>query len=259
MMTALESLSFERICHEELSREKTRESIGLLEEKRLHSVLKRWLLDDFTAHEQNVAGRGEKKRKFVADVLTPDGRIFEIQTGSLYPLQQKIAFYLGETEHPITVVHPLIAEKHISWLDPETGEVEKRTRSTKRECVWHGVAQLRYLVDYLQDPRLTVLFPIIEAEEFRLLDGWGNGGKRGSHRYELIPTRLADVQRLETLADYCALLPALPDGEFTAKDFGKLTRLRGYDLYFCLTVLTSLGLLEKAGTRGRAALWHKTT
>ena len=94
-------ITFEKLCYEELGRVKERDGIGLYAEKRLHSVLKRWLCDDFATHEQNVAGRDEKKRKFIADVLTPDGHIFEIQTGSLYPLQQKLAFYLEKTEHII--------------------------------------------------------------------------------------------------------------------------------------------------------------
>ncbi len=258
MMTLSEELSFARICHEELSREKARESIGLLEEKRLHSVLKRWLCDDFATHEQKVAGRDEKKRKFIADVLTPDGHIFEIQTGSLFPLRQKLAFYLTKTDHRVTVVHPLMGEKYICWMDSETGEIIKRTRSTKRETVLHGVAELRYLAEYLQHPRFSVIFPVIAAEEFRLLDGWGNGGRRGSHRYELIPEKLLDVHRLTSPADYAALLPELPE-RFVAKEFGARTRLRGYDLYFTLAVFEALGFLQKDGKQGRATIWRKAT
>ena len=133
-MRASEELSFARLCHEELSREKVREGIGLLEEKRLHSVLKRWICDDFETHEQKVPGRGEKSRKFVADVLTKSGEIFEIQTADLYPMKKKIEFYMSETDHPVTVVETetngpvllVIKESYgnplISWL---TGHYSK--------------------------------------------------------------------------------------------------------------------------------------
>lgn len=254
-MTLAEELSFSRLCHEELSREKTRDGIGLLEEKRLHSVLKRWICDDFTAHEQKVCGRGEKPRKFVADVLTKEGEIFEIQTADLYPMRKKIAFYMEQTEHRVTVVHPLMAKKEICWMHPETGET-KKSRSTLREGVLHGIAQLKSLLPYLESPRFAVMLPAIEAEEFRLLDGWGNGGKRGSHRYELMPRALLACYRLETREDYAAHFPEMP-AEFTAKEFGKSTRLRGYALYDALAVFEGLGIIEKCGTRGRAALWHK--
>ena len=254
-MTPAEELRFSRLCHEELSREKVRDGIGLLEEKRLHSIFKRWVCDDFTAHEQKVPGRDEKSRKFVADVLTNESEIFEIQTGSLYPMKKKIEFYLSKTDHPVTVVHPLIGKKEILWLHPEGGEVTP-ARSPLREGVLHGVAQLKPFLPHLCNGRLHLVFPVIEAEEYRLLDGWGRGGKRGSHRYELLPRALVAVHRLSTRADFAAHLPEMP-AEFTAKEFGKATRLRGYDLYDALAVFEGLGLLEKCGTRGRAALWRR--
>lgn len=255
-MTLAEELSFARLCHEELSRVKVREGIGLLEEKRLHSVLKRWLYDDFTAHEQKVAGRGEKPRRIVADVLTPDGEIFEIQTGKLYPLHKKIAFYLEQTDYRVTVVHPLMAEKWISWMDPETGEITARNRSTLREGALHGIAQLKPFLPYLQNPRFSLCLPAIEADEYRLLDGWGNGGKRGSHRYELMPMRLLEVFRFSKREDYLATMPETP-ASFTAKEFGKLTRLRGYALYDALAVFEALDAIAKDGKRGRATLYKR--
>ncbi len=254
-MTVAEQLRFSRLCHEELSRDKVREGIGLLEEKRLHSVFKRWVCDDFETHEQKVPGRGEKSRKFVADVLTKEGEIFEIQTADLYPMRRKIEFYMNETDHNVTVLHPLIGKKQILWMHPETGELTP-ARSTLREGVLHGVAQLKAFLPYLCTPRFHLIFPVIEAEEYRLLDGWGKGGKRGSHRYELLPRALTEVYRLSTREDFLAIFPETP-AEFTAKEFGKLTRLRGYDLYDVLAVFEGLGIIEKHGTRGRAAVWKR--
>ncbi len=259
MMTALDAVSFERLCHEELSRSKERESIGLLAEKRLHSVLKRWICDDFATHEQKVEGRGEKKRKITADILTPDGHVFEIQTGSLYPLRDKISFYLTKTDYHVTVVHPLVGCKHISHIDPSSGELQKRVRSPKHEGLFDGVARLRYLAEHLQNPRFSVIFPVIEAEEFRLLEEKrSRSGRRRSHRYELIPTRLVDVCRMDTVADYLPLLCDLPD-TFTAKELAKKRKLRGYAPYFLLAVLQALGLVQKQGKAGRATLWKRTT
>ena len=250
-MTHAEEMAFQRYCHEELSRVKERDGIGLYEEKRLHSVLKRWLYDDFSAHEQKIGGADEKKRKFVADVLTPDGEIFEIQTGDLYPLREKIKFYIEKTDYRITVVHPIISEKHVSWLDPETGEVSARNRRNLRETPLHGIAQLRHFVPYLDNPRFSLLLPIISAEEFRLLDGWSKNKKRGSHRYELLPTALLDVCRYSSSADYLAAFPPLPE-TFTSKEFQKLSHLRGRLLYNGLALLVALGGAVEDGKIGNA-------
>ncbi len=255
MMTAAEELSFMRLCREELSRVKVRDGIGLLAEKRLHGLLKRWVCDDETRHEQKVAA--DKKRRFVADVLTADGAIYEIQTGDLYPLRQKIEFYMNETDYRVTVVHPLIAEKWISWMDPATGEVTERRRSPRRDGPLSPLAQLKPFVPWLGSPRFSLCFPVIVFDEYRLRDGWGREKKRGSHRYELIPMALTDVRRFAAKEDYAALFPADVPPDFTARTFGKLTRLGGYDLYDVLFVFEALGVIEKSGTRGRAALYHK--
>ena len=250
-------IAFARLLYEELSREKTRDGIGLYAEKRLHSVLKRWVCDDFAAHEQKVRGRDGKPTRFVADVLTPAGEIFEIQTGKLYPLLKKIAFYMNETDHTVTLVHPLAAVKYVSWLDPETGEAVKRNKSPRPETVLGGISELRHFLPYLESPRFSVLFPLIEMEEFRLLDGWSKNKKRGSHRYELLPLSLLDVCEIKTRADILQYFPhGLPE-EFLAKDLKKATRLGGYALYDALAVFEALGAIERCGKRGNAYVYRK--
>jgi len=250
-------ISFARLAFEELSRTKVRDGIGMLAEKRLHGLLKRWILDDPACHEQNVLTRDGKKTRFVADILTPTGEIFEIQTADLYPMRRKLEFYMGMTDHPVTVVHPLLAVKYISWIDPSTGEVKSRKRSPLRETPLSALAQLKPFTAYLGDPRFSLLLPIIEADEYRLLDGWGRGGKRGSHRYELMPMALLDTVVLKDREDYVALFPeSLADGvPFLAKDFGKATRLGGTALSHALSVFEALGVIKPCGKKGNATLW----
>ena len=258
-MSDLGKIKFLRLAGEELSRVKTRESIGLLAEKRLHSTLKRWITEDERCHEVKITGRGEKKRRFVADILTPEGEIFEVQTGKLYPMLKKIDFYMTETEYPVTVLHPLFREKWISWLNVETGEAAARKKSPLHENPLHALAELKPFLPYLENGRFRLCLPSLEVEEYRLLDGWGKKGKRGSHRYELIPLALLDTLWLKTHEDYAAQFPkdarlAVP---FTAKTFAHITHLRGYDPYNVLAVFEGLGVIEKCGTKGRATLWQK--
>lgn len=257
-MSEADRVRFARLCHEELLRDKERESIGLLAEKRLHAVLKRFVCDDFACHEQKVPQRDGKKRGFVADVLTPAGEIFEIQTAALYPLRRKITFYMQETACRVTVVHPLIAAKTICWMDPATGEVTARRRSPRHDTPLSFLGELKPYLPYLGSPRFAVWLPCVAAEEYRLLDGWARGGKRGSHRYELIPLELTNLFRLAAREDYAVLLPADLPAAFTAKTFGKTAKIGGYALYDALAVFEGLGAIEKCGKEGRAALYRTT-
>ena len=256
-MTVGSRITFEKLCHEELSREKERDGIGLYAEKRLHSVLKRWMYDDFAAHEQKVPERGGKISRFVADILTPSGEIIEIQTGEMFRLARKVEFYMSKTDLRVTLVHPLAVQKQINWLDPETGEVRERNRSPKKESVLEGLAQLKALARFLGDPRLTVVFPMLELEEFRLLDGWVKNPKRRSHRYELIPTALLDTEVLCEKQTYLSLFPQDLPERFTAKIFGKHTRLRGYALYDAIAVFEALGAIRRLGKEGRSFVFER--
>ena len=252
-------VTFQKLCYEELLREKERDGIGLYAEKRLHSVLKRWMYDDFTAHEQKVPERGGRISRFVADILTHEGEIIEIQTGELYPLARKIAFYMEKTDLPVTLVHPLIAEKHICWIDPETGEAASRSRSPKRDGPLSGLALLKPFAPYLGNARFTVLFPFVKLEEYRLLDGYGRSRKLRSHRYELIPLELTDCISFCEKEEYLAAFPEDLPQRFTAKVFGKHTRLRGYALYDAIAVFESLGALERVGKEGRSTVFERKT
>lgn len=256
MMSAAEEMRFMRLVHEELSRVKVRNGIGLLAEKRLHGLLKRWVCDDPACHERRVTTASGEMTRYVADVMTA-GDVFEIQTGDLYPLKRKLEFYMEKTDLHVTVVHPLIAEKWISWMDPKTGEVTSRRRSPRRDGPLSPLAQLKPFIHLLGSPRFSLCFPVIVFDEYRLLDGWGNAKKRGSHRYELMPMALSDVRRFAKKEDYTSLFPQDAPPTFTAAQFGRLTRLKGYDLYDVLAVFESLGVIAKCGARGRAALYQQ--
>jgi len=248
-------IAFAKLCHEELFRQKTRDGIGLYAEKTLHGLLKRWVCDDAAAHERPVYDVDGKKSRYVADVLTDDGQIFEVQTASLYPMHRKIAFYLESTHYRVTVVHPLVGRKWVSWLDPASGEVTARNRSPLHETPVHIMGELRAFLPFLAHPRFSLLLPIVEMDEFRFLDGWSRNGKRGSHRYELMPLSLLDTVVLEKKEDYIALFPEGLPQQFFAKDFSRATRLRGYALYDALHVFEALGVIKSGDRTKKGVAW----
>lgn len=271
---------FARLCEEELCSSRPAEGtgIGTYKEKRLHALLKDFyspegarqevrLSDELLDGEQvekyaaltDVATRRARDR-YVADILTADGEIIEIQTGGFYPLVQKLHFYLCMTDKAVTVVHPIAAVKWVRWMDPGTGEITERRRSPKRGSVKDVARELYWLLPYLAEPRLRLCLPMIEVEETRLLNGWGNGGKRGSCRYDRFALSLCDEVVLSCPQDYAdAFLPdedMLPS-PFTAAAYAKATGLRGKTVYSMIRMLCELGFLMPADKQGRAMTWRR--
>lgn len=234
--------------------------IGTLREKRLHAVLKYYLCADESCHERLIevsdsAAIG-KVRHPVADILT-GGEIIEVQTGTLYPLRDKIAWYFQNTDYRVTVVHPIPAVKYVSWIDPGSGDILSRNRAPKRGRVKDVAREMYWLSDFVGDPRFSLRVMLLEIEEYRMADGWGRDGKRGSNRYERFPTTLKGDVTLATVSDYATYF--LPDtlreeGKiFTAAEYAAAVGLRGRVVYGMLHLLEKLGLVRMTDEmRGRA-------
>ena len=218
--------------------------IGTLGEKTLHAALKRWIDEDPTHWEVPLP------EGFVADVFDGE-RVTEVQTANFSALRRKLTALLAQ--YPVTVVHPLVRRKWLCWIDPATGEVTPPRRSPRRGSWADAGGQLIYLLPCLQDPRLEITLVLLEVEEHRLADGWGSGGKRGSHRAERYPRTEIPPQTLTLRcgADYRALLPAGLPNPFTAAEFGKAVRQQGRTLQGTLKVLLTMEVItrEKAGRK----------
>lgn len=262
MISEAERLRFGRVCRELLLADRTREGIGTLKEKRLHTMLKFFVCDDRSCHEIKIypVTPGEKlpgvrESSYVADVLD-DCDIYEIQTGPLYPLRDKIAFYLQQTEYNVTVIHPLAAKKWVSWIDPADGSISGRRPSPKKQAIRDMLPELYCLLPHLNNRRLRVRALLVEVEEFRIKDGRGKNGRRGATRYEKIPTALLDTHDFNVPADYTEFLPASLPSPFTAAEFGKLSGFRGIDIYSVIKVFAAVGLIREDGKKGRAAAYR---
>ena len=183
MIRPSDQIRFERVCREILLADREREGIGTLNEKKLHTMLKFFVCDDKSCHEIKLDSlvpdesedpsenkKTKKRRNFVADVLC-DCDIFEIQTGHLYPLKDKIEFYLEQTEYNVTIIHPLAVKKHINYIDPKDGTVTRRVPSPKKEYPRDMLPELYSLLPYLGNRRLHARALLFEVEEFRLQSG----------------------------------------------------------------------------------------
>lgn len=245
-----DTANFSRLCREAVNEPPLRDGgINTYAEKRLHRVLKCCYEPDETRHEQKVG-------RYFADILR-ENEIVEIQTASLYPLKAKIAYYLSETPYQITVVHPVYTKRWIRWLDPEDGSVSAPRRSPKKENAVTAAADLVYLCDHLTNPRLRFRFPMLEVEDYRLLNGRSADRKHHSTRYERFPIALLDELTVECSAEYEALLPADLPACFTGAEFMRLTRIDSRRAYAALKVFCAVGLLFTEPGEGRARLYRR--
>lgn len=220
----------------------TREGIGRLQEKRLHATLKFWLDADETHHEIPLPCGA------VADIFDGE-RVTEIQNGNFSGFRIKLMRLLEE--YQVTVIFPLVRKKTLFWVDPATGERSSARHSSKIGGFHDAAPELLYIRELLFLPNLTLKLQLIDVEEYKLQDGWGNDGKRGAHRLERVPTAIGDSLEIRTPADLRQCLPPkLPD-TFTSKDFAKAMRCRGMRLSAALKLFYETGVVtrEKQGRR----------
>lgn len=225
-----------------------RYNIGTYKEKKLHIILKTYFEPDRNRHEIPVNG-------FIADIMR-DGEITEIETNGFSGLGPKLAAY--SPDYRVNLVLPLIAEKYITWIDPETGEFSKRKKSPKKEDAFTLLFELVRILPYINNDNIYFVAPLLCIDEYRIQDGWSTDRKRGAHRYERIPFDIKDTVILHDTEDYASLLPDVCGGEFTAKEFSKAVRMTLRNTYGVLKVLEAKGVIKKEGRRGRAQLYSGT-
>ncbi len=233
-----------------LSAERERNGIGTLGEKSLHLILKNYYEPLSALHEQKLG-------RYVADILNEDG-VIEIQTRSLSAMRKKLEAFLAVTH--VTVIHPVVHHKWLAWIDPETGETTKARKSPKTGTLYDAFWELGGIADLLLHPNLTVCLVMLDMDELRFLDGWGNGGKRGASRCDRFPRALLSETFLSSQEDYATLLPDSLSDHFTRRELSAAAHVRmdrrGVDALF--RVFKATGVLVEDGKNGREKLFCRT-
>ncbi len=240
---------FQRSIHKYLFRQDTadRGSIGVLQEKTLHTIVK-----DFYApaeEDKEIPVNG-----YVADICFHD-RIIEIQNGNFGRLREKLTAFLPR--YHVTVVLPIPYHKWTVWIDKDTGEVSKRNKSPQTGNIYPAFRELYRIRPFLTHPNLKIIFLLLDMEEYRFLDGWSRDRKRGSHRYDRIPLEYVKEIPLESPADYAKLLSNDLPTPFTTKDFTRLQKGSKRYVSYGISVLTTVGAIRQTGKRGNAYLYEK--
>ncbi len=223
--------------------------IGTLGERCLHSIIKNYYEMDKSKQEVKVGS-------FVADILNDSG-IIEIQTNNFHSLGKKLEAYLSE--YKVTVVYPVSHEKHIVWIDPISGEVLKRNKSPKKGTGTDFLYEASKIRNFLTHENLKFEILLIDMDEYRLLNGWGNGGKRGSIRCDRKPLLLKSVISIESVSDLSKLLPDdFPDDEFLFRDFVRVMKMREKTARYSMNTLLEYGAVEIVRKDKKSNIYRKT-
>lgn len=216
--------------------------IGTLSEKSIHSVLKKYYEPQNCNHEVKVGN-------YIADIVGENG-IIEVQTHSLFRLQKKLDVFLDYC--PVTVVHPVIKERRIKWLD-ENGVLIRQRKSPLKQNIYDALFELYGIKYALDNPNMTVIIPVINAEDLRIRK---SRTKSVYAKADKIPVSIEEELVLSCADDWRVFVPCGLEEVFTSKEFAAATGIHPKTAWYCLNILNYLGIAKKDGKRQNSILYR---
>jgi hypothetical protein len=226
--------------------DRQRLGIGTLSEKTVHAILKNYYQPDEDYQEIPI-------ENYVADIYQ-DGEIIEIQTRQFNKMRNKLSAFLPL--YPVTIVYPIPREKWVIWIDEESGELSKPRKSPAKGTRYTIFPELYKIKMYLKDPNLRLKLVLMDMEEYKLLNGWSSDKKKGSSRYDRIPTQLVEEIEISCMEDYMQFVPYELEGQFTVREFGKAAHIPAKLAGIVVNILNYMGTIERTGKQGKAYLYE---
>lgn len=243
---SIDQARFEAAREKIIGKNRERQGIGTLSEKTMHAVLKNYYAPDEDMHEIPI-------ENYVADIYTGT-EIIEIQTRSMNRMRKKLEAFLPL--YPVTIVYPIPREKWLYWIDEETGEVSQKRKSPKKGNPYQAFIELYKIRPFLSNPNLRLRLDLIDMEEYRLLNGWSRDKKKGSERYDRIPTAFVEEVCIDCVRDYMQLIPYELPEQFTVKEFAKCAKIPARLAGTVLLIFTDLELVTRIGKKGNSYIYE---
>lgn len=238
--------AFENAKKKVIGVDRQRLGIGTLSEKSVHAILKNYYEPDEDHQEIPIDN-------YVADIYAA-GEIIEIQTRQFNKLRDKLEAFLPL--YQVTVVYPIPREKWLIWIDQESGELSKKRKSPAKGNPYVAFPELYKIKMFLKDPNLKLRLVLIDMEEYRLLNGWSKDKKKGSSRFDRIPTELVEEVEVNCLEDYMQFVPCELEGSFTSKEFAKAAHIPVSLAQTVLNILYHVGTVTRVGKKGQQYLYE---
>lgn len=236
---------FEEARRKVIGVDRQRLGIGTLSEKTVHAILKNYYEPDEDRQEIPI-------ENYVADIYV-DGEIIEIQTGQFNRMRDKLNIFLPL--YPVTIVYPIPREKYLIWIDEVSGELSAPRKSPKRGNPYHAFPELYKIKMFLKSPNLRFKLALVDMEEYRLLNGWSRDRKKGSVRFDRIPTQLVEEVGIDCVQDYLQFVPYELEEPFTAKEFAGTVHITPKLAGVVLNLLYYVEAVERVGKKGNAYLY----
>lgn len=240
-----ETLRFEEAKKNIIGIDRQRLGIGTYGEKTVHAIFKNFYEPDEDKQEIPID-------RYVADIYNGQ-EIIEIQTRQFNRMRDKLAAFLPL--YPVTIVYPIPREKWVIWIDEESGELSKKRKSPKRGNPYEAFKELYKIKMFLKDPNLKLKLVLTDMEEYRLLNGWSRDKKKGSTRYDRIPTEIVKIVDIECPQDYMQFVPIELEDDFTVKEFAKAAHIPERQSQVVMNILYYMGTVERVGKKGNAHIY----
>lgn len=237
--------AFEAAKQKIIGVDRQRLGIGTLSEKTVHAILKNY-------YEPNEDRQEIPIENYVADIYA-DGEIIEIQTRQFNKMRGKLSTFLPL--YPVTIVYPIPFEKWIIWIDEDTGALSKKRKSPVKGNPYIAFSELYKIKPFLKDPNLRLKLVLMNIEEYKLLNGWSRDKKKGSSRYDRIPTELVEEIEINRQEDYMQFVPYELEEEFTSGQFAKAAHISLSLAQVVLNILYHVGTVTRTGKKGNQYLY----
>lgn len=244
MITDTDRRRFLSARDEALAREKAAGGIGVLNERTLHAAIKLYLEPSELCREVTLGRR-------TADIVGEDG-VIEIQTRAFEKLRPKLEEFLPLVR--VTVVLPIAESRRVWHISPEDGSVSGGRKSPVTGTAFSAFAELCKIEKYIGHENLTLRLMFFHVDDYRVPDK--KHSRRGTVRYDRVPSDLTDEIFIRTQADLALLLPPELPLEFTSAQLAKLGRVKPAVARSALTLLTRAGITQRTGKSGRYYLYR---
>jgi hypothetical protein len=217
--------------------------IGTRGEKTVHAAIKNYLNPDYDGQEVKIGG-------YTADIVGEDG-IIEIQTGGFEKLRKKLKAFLGVAR--VTLAHPVICEKWIINISPETGEILNRRKSPGRGGAYDVFYELYKIKEFINDDNFRLMLLLIDAEEIRVLNTLKRRNKYSVS--DRIPINLREEILISDKSDWGLFIPrGLPE-KFSSKDFSSAAGIGIGAARTALNILSEVSAVERVGKKGNSIIY----
>lgn len=220
-------------------------SIGLQNEKSLHSSIKHWYSKKGDRLEVRVDG-------FVIDIVRDD-ELIEIQTKNFFAISKKLKKLCKN--HKVKLVHPISRTKWIKKIDME-GNVISVRKSPKKGTVFDVFDELVSIPELINEENFSLEILIIDSEELRCDNGKGSWRRKGISIVDKKLLNVIESYQFKSREDFISFIPDDITKPFTNKSLSaanttSLPQCR--KLTYCLK---KMGIIREEGKKGKELLFN---